>query len=62
MKKARAPIRFAASQLDEMRHVCAFFNSEDEGYRVLLLFIKDGFDRGDKAIHVVNPEPQRYSC
>jgi hypothetical protein len=56
MKKNAAPINFAGAQLDEHRHVCAFFNSNDEKYRVLLPFIKDGFDRGDKAVHVVNPD------
>ena len=33
----------AGSQLGEVRHVCAFFNSDEEEYRVLLPFIKDGF-------------------
>ena len=55
MKKATAPIPFAGSQLDETRHVCAFFNSDEEEYRVLLPFIKDGFECGHKAVHVVNP-------
>jgi hypothetical protein len=55
MKKTTAPIPFAGSQLDETRHVCAFFNSDDEEYRVLLPFIRDGFQCGHKAIHVVNP-------
>ena len=59
MKTVAAPIPFAGSQLGETRHVCAFFNSEDEGYRVLLPFIKDGFACGDKAVHVVNPGQQR---
>ena len=53
--KQTPPIAFAGSQLSESRHVCAFFNSADEGYRVLLPFIKDGFESGHKAIHVVNP-------
>jgi MEDS: MEthanogen/methylotroph, DcmR Sensory domain len=56
MKKPAEPIRFAGSQPSEARHVCAFFNSDDEEYRVLLPFIKDGFECGDKAIHVVNPD------
>jgi hypothetical protein len=59
MKKTAAPIRFAGSRLEEARHVCAFFNSDDEEYRVLLPFIKDGFECGDKAVHVVNPEQYR---
>jgi hypothetical protein len=56
MKTKAKPIPFAGSQLDETRHVCAFFNSDEEGYRVLLPFIKDGFACGDKAVHVVNPD------
>ena len=55
MKKITAPIPFADSQLGEARHVCAFFNNDDEEYRVLLQFIKEGFESGDKAIHVINP-------
>ena len=38
------------------RHVCAFFNSFDEQHRVLRPFIEDGFERGDKAFHLVDPE------
>ena len=49
-------IRFAGSVLGAQRHVCAFFNSADEEYRVLLPFIKDGFERGDKAFHIVDPK------
>lgn len=56
MTKATSPIPFGGSQLGESRHVCAFFNNDEEEYRVLLPFIKDGFEHGDKAIHVVNPD------
>jgi hypothetical protein len=35
--------------------VCAFFDSADEEYRVLLPFIREGFDRGERALHVVDP-------
>ena len=59
MKRAAAPISLAGFQLGETRHVCAFFNSDDEEYRVLLPFIKDGFECGDKAVHVVNPDQRR---
>jgi hypothetical protein len=52
--KKTPPISFAGSELGEQRHVCGFFNSDDEEYRVLLPFIKDGFECGHKAIHVVN--------
>ena len=54
--KRRGPISLAGSQLSETRHVCAFFNNDEEEYRVLLPFIKDGFECGDRAVHVVNPD------
>jgi hypothetical protein len=60
MKKAVSPIPFAGSKLDRTRHVCAFFHSDEEAYRVLLPFIADGFTCGHKAVHVVNPD-QRAS-
>jgi MEDS: MEthanogen/methylotroph, DcmR Sensory domain len=52
--KDATPISLAGSHLVDTRHVCAFFSSDDEEYQVLLPFMKDGFDRGEKAIHVVN--------
>jgi hypothetical protein len=55
MKSTAAPMSLAGSTLGDTRHVCAFFSSDDEEYRVMLPFIKDGFDAGEKAIHVVNP-------
>jgi hypothetical protein len=42
--------------LAQHRHICAFFNGIDEHHRVLGSFIKDGFERGDKAFHLVDPE------
>jgi MEDS: MEthanogen/methylotroph, DcmR Sensory domain len=38
------------------RHICAFFNSTVERHRVLGSFVKDGFERGDKAFHLVDPK------
>ena len=59
MKKAAAPISLAGSRLGDVRHVCAFFNNDEEAYRVLLPFIKDGFEVGDRAVHVVNPDQRQ---
>jgi hypothetical protein len=59
MRSVQAPISLAGSQLDETRHVCAFFNNNEEEYRVLLPFIKDGLESGDKAVHVLNPEQRQ---
>jgi len=55
MSRTVPPISLAGSQLGAVRHVCAFFSNDEEEYRVLLPFIKEGLERGDKAIHVVNP-------
>jgi hypothetical protein len=51
-----APIHFAGATLDKSRHVCAFFSSRDEEYRVLLPFIKEGMDRREKAFHITDPK------
>lgn len=58
MAKAVRPITLAGCELTDVRHVCALFNSDEEEYRVLLPFIQDGFQCGDKAVHVVNPEQE----
>jgi len=47
--------QFAGGSLGGQRHICAFFNSSDEEHRVLGSFIKEGFEKGDKAFHLVNP-------
>jgi DcmR-like sensory protein len=54
--ESNQPIRFAGSVLGAQRHVCAFFHSPDEEYRVLLPFIKEGFECGEKAFHIVDPK------
>jgi hypothetical protein len=49
-------ISLAGSRLGTVRHVCAFFANDDEEYRVLLPFIREGLSGGDKAVQVINPE------
>jgi hypothetical protein len=49
-------VRLAGRALDRRRHVCAFFNSKDEEYRVLLPFIKEGIDHGQKGFHIVRDD------
>ena len=51
-------VRLAGAALSGARHVCGFFHSKDEEYRVLLPFIREGFDEGDKAFHVVKEDHQ----
>lgn len=49
------PIHFAGRTLDPSCHVCAFFNSAEEEDGVMLPFVKEGIDRGEKAFHIVDP-------
>jgi hypothetical protein len=56
MSETMRPVRLAGSVLDRSCHVCAFFHSKEEEYRVLMPFIKDGFASGDRAFHVVDPK------
>ena len=54
-------VRLAGSVLDRSRHVCAFFHSKEEEYRVLLPFIKEGFDQGDRAFPSFSTSSSRAS-
>jgi hypothetical protein len=49
-------LQVGVNTLGRHRHVCAFFNSVEEEHRVLGSFIKDGLDRNEKALHIVDPE------
>ena len=54
-QEVNQPMRFANATLGQHRHVCAFFHDEDEEYRVLLPFVREGLERGEKAFHIVDP-------
>jgi hypothetical protein len=49
-------IRLAGSTLGSRPHVCAFFQSPDDEYGVLLPFIKEGLELGEKAVHTLDPQ------
>jgi hypothetical protein len=55
----RAPppptIRLAGEDLRDHRHVCALVDGPDEAYGVLLPFIAEGFEQGERALHIVDP-------
>jgi hypothetical protein len=48
-------INLAGTTLDRYRHVCAFFHTPDEEYRVMLPFIREGYDRDERGFHIVGP-------
>ena len=59
MDEAKDTIRLAGAALQGPCHVCAFFHSRDEEYRVLLPFIKEGIQHGDRVFQIVDPEQRR---
>ncbi|HEY8202524.1 MAG TPA: MEDS domain-containing protein, partial [Actinomycetota bacterium] len=55
MSHAADAVQLAGRALGPQRHVCAFFQSRDQEYRTLLPFVKEGLERGEKAVHIVDP-------
>ena len=47
-------VRLAGAVLSRSRHVCVFYHSQGEEYQILLPFIKEGFERGDKIFHIID--------
>lgn len=54
MFETRKPVTLAGSTLTHSCHVCAFFHTQEEKYRILMPFIKEGLENGDRAFHIVN--------
>jgi hypothetical protein len=55
MNGARKSVCLFGETLDESMHICTFFRSSAEKYRVLMPFIREGIEQGDRAFHIVNP-------
>jgi len=49
-------IHFAGTAIGKQRHICALFYTAEQANRVLLPFIKDGLERGEMALHIVDPD------
>jgi hypothetical protein len=47
-------IHVTGKPLGSVRHICAFFHHKEEEYRALLDFIKEGIERNEKAVHIVD--------
>jgi hypothetical protein len=56
MSAPKQEVHLAGIPLEGKRHVCAFFHTRDEEYQVLLSYIAEGFEHGDKAFHIVDPD------
>jgi hypothetical protein len=56
MSAPKQEVHLAGIPLERTRHVCAFFHTRDEEYHVLLSYVVEGFEHGDKAFHIVDPD------
>jgi hypothetical protein len=45
-------VTLCGKRLTGLRHVCAFFDSRDEQYDVLLPYLKEGIERGDQVVTI----------
>lgn len=54
MEETQRPVTFAGAPLDRSRHVCAFFDTVDTRYRILTPFVKEGLERGEKVVHIID--------
>ena len=48
-------IRLAGSSLGSRAHICGFFSSPEDEHQILLPFIQEGLELGEKAVHTVDP-------
>ncbi|NLS03758.1 hypothetical protein HGP14_10360 [Rhizobium sp. P32RR-XVIII] len=54
MAEAKRTIELARSTVACGCHACAFFHTRDEEYQILLPFVKDGLETGDKTFQFVD--------
>ena len=48
-------VNLAGREIGCSCHACAFFHTDEQFYKVLLPFIREGFAAGDRAVHIVDP-------
>jgi hypothetical protein len=59
------PVRIAGRTLSRHNHICAFFNSREERDRIVLPYLKEAYDQGEKLFHIVDArlhEDHRSAC
>ena len=59
-EKSEKPIHLAGVNLGRHRHVCAFFDNQDQEDKVIIPFLKEGIDSGERAFCISGTEMQRH--
>jgi len=54
MAESKRTVQLARSTVEYPCHACAFFHTRDEEYQIVLPFVKDGLDTGDKNYQFVD--------
>jgi hypothetical protein len=55
MNRSTRKVNLAGREIGCSAHACAFFHSDDQFYKVLMPFIREGFAAGERAVHIVDP-------
>jgi AcrR family transcriptional regulator len=55
MRTSLRPVRLAGEDLRDQRHVCALVDGPDDAYGLLVPFVLEGFQVGDRVVHLVDP-------
>jgi hypothetical protein len=55
MNRLTRKVNLAGRNIGCSCHACAFFHTEEQFYKVLMPFIREGFTAGDRAVHIVDP-------
>jgi hypothetical protein len=58
-EKSEKPIHLGGVNLVRHRHVCAFFDNQDQEDRVIIPFLKEGIDRGERVFCISSTEMRR---
>lgn len=58
----QSPLTICGETLYAPIHICAFFDSRDEQYAVILPYIKDGLDNKDKVINILESDGHTAHC
>ncbi len=53
-------IHLGGFNLGKHRHVCAFFHTQDQEDKVIIPFLKEGINRGEKAFCALGPESRAH--
>ena len=59
-EKSEKPIRLAGVNLGRHRHVCAFFENQDQEDKVIIPFLKEGIDREEGVFCIAGPERRTH--